>query len=60
MENIPDDPIIRSMERTGYPPWLLKVARVYHEDDIFENEEDDDEQRDFGEEDQGPVKVQVR
>ena len=22
MENIRDDPIIRSMEATGYPPWF--------------------------------------
>lgn len=22
MLNIPDDPIIRCMERTGYPPWM--------------------------------------
>jgi hypothetical protein len=22
MRLIPDDPIIRSMERTGYPPWF--------------------------------------
>ena len=22
MEQIPDDPIIRSMEDTGYPPWM--------------------------------------
>ena len=23
MENIPDDPIIESLQRTGLPPWLL-------------------------------------
>lgn len=22
MRLIPDDPIIRAMERTGYPPWI--------------------------------------
>lgn len=22
MRPIPDDPIVRSMERTGYPPWI--------------------------------------
>ena len=27
MENIPDDPIIRSIERTGYPPWTASGAR---------------------------------
>ena len=30
---IPDDPIIRSMERTGYPPWMR--------DDEDEEEEDE-------------------
>ena len=23
MRLIPDDPIVASMERTGYPPWML-------------------------------------
>ena len=22
MENIPDDPIVACIERTGYPPWM--------------------------------------
>ena len=24
METIPDDPIVRCIERTGYPPWMRK------------------------------------
>lgn len=35
MERIPDHPVIRSMERTGYPPWM--------QDDDPEQEDDDDE-----------------
>lgn len=31
---IPDDPIIRSIERTGYPPWMQ---------DEWEEEEDGDD-----------------
>ncbi len=34
---IPDDPIIRSIERTGYPPW---IDPDYSGD---ESEEDDDD-----------------
>lgn len=42
MRIIPDDPIISSMERTGYPPWLID----YDDDDCEEEEEDDDERCD--------------
>ena len=35
---IPDDPIIRCIERTGYPPWLR--------DDWEDDEEDDDDEWD--------------
>ena len=35
---IPDDPIIRCIERTGFPPWLR--------DDWEDDEEDDDDERD--------------
>ncbi len=35
---IPDDPIIRCIERTGFPPWLS--------DDWEDDEEDDDDERD--------------
>ena len=38
MIQIPDDPIIRFIERTGFPPWLR--------DDWEEDEEDDDDERD--------------
>lgn len=41
MISIPDDPIIRSMERTGYPPWYHQ--QDYEEDDYDEEEEDEDE-----------------
>lgn len=34
---IPDDPIIRSIERTSYPPW---IDPDYSDD---ESEEDDDD-----------------
>ena len=30
---IPDDPIVRSMERTGYPPWM--------QDDICGNDDNE-------------------
>ncbi len=34
METIPDDPIVRCMERTGYPPWM-------QDDEEDETEEED-------------------
>lgn len=34
MWTIPDDPIIRSIERAGYPPWM--------QDDLEEEEDGDD------------------
>lgn len=33
MEDIPDDPIIRCMERTGWPPWLLDEREDFDEED---------------------------
>lgn len=39
MVQIPDDPIIRSMEATGWPPWML---RDWEDDE--EQEEDDGEE----------------
>lgn len=36
MRLIADDPIIRAMERTGYPPWM----DADYEDDEEEDEED--------------------
>ncbi len=39
---IPDDPIIRSMERTGYPPWF-----GYEDpDDDLEDEDEEEEEPD--------------
>ena len=38
MIQIPDDPIIRCIERTGFPPWL--------QDDWEDDEEDDDDEWD--------------
>ena len=37
MLNIPDDPIISCMERTGYPPWM-------QDDDIKDPDNDEDEE----------------
>lgn len=36
--NIPDDPIISCMERTGYPQWM--------QDDYYEDEEVEEELED--------------
>jgi hypothetical protein len=38
MEQIPDDPIISCIERTGYPPW---IDTDYSDDE--DEEEDEDE-----------------
>ena len=40
---IPDDPIVRCIERTGYPPWMKSYSS--HWDDYKEDDED------FGESD---------
>ena len=42
MRDIPDDPIIRCAERTGYPPWLSKPQMDYHLDEWEEDEEESD------------------
>lgn len=42
MRDIPDDPIVRCMMRTGYPPWMLRHDTAdYEDDDYFADEEDD-------------------
>ena len=42
MISIPDDPIIRCMERTGYPPWFLDDhGNVKGEEDYVPEDEDD-------------------
>lgn len=43
MIQIADDPIIRSMERTGYPPWLRSDWDDDEEDDYDEEDECDGE-----------------
>lgn len=39
MELIPDDPIVRSLLETGYPPWFRNRPEDY-EDEEWEDEED--------------------
>lgn len=33
MRDIPDDPIVRCMERSGYPPWFFRGTDHYTERD---------------------------
>ena len=40
MENIPDDPIIACIMRTGYPPWI--DPNYISEDENDEIDEEDD------------------
>ena len=41
---IPDDPIIRALERTGYPPWIdADFEEIEEELDEDEEAEDEDE-----------------
>lgn len=40
MKQIPDDPIIRCMERTGYPPWWKDDDEWWEDDEFFDNEDD--------------------
>lgn len=39
MKQIPDDPIIRCVERTGYPPWNRQDTE---QDDFWEEGDDGD------------------
>lgn len=39
---IPDDPIVRCIERTGYPPWI--DAEFYEIDDEEDLDEEADEE----------------
>ena len=48
---IPDDPIVRSMERTGRPPWENTGIRVWNafggyatEDDFYEEDDEWEEE----------------
>jgi len=43
LEQIPDDPIISSIMRTGWPPWLSESEVDYCLDEWEEDEEDFDE-----------------
>ena len=47
MEQVPDDPIVRSIERTGYPPLWYRISDKERDipdyfDDEFDGEEDSD------------------
>lgn len=33
MELIPDDPVLRCIEQTGYPPWMQNQPIDYEDDD---------------------------
>lgn len=47
MERIPDDPIIRCIEETGYPPWFYRTKDEWHDiPDYFEDEFDGEEDSD--------------
>jgi hypothetical protein len=39
MSNLPDDPIVSAILRTGYPPWV----RDYDDYDSYEDDEEDDD-----------------
>ena len=41
MEQIPDDPIIAHIMRTGEPPWWSWYPKAYDEEEEEEDEEDE-------------------
>ena len=42
MTELPDDPIIACIERTGYPPWFLdKHGNVMGEEDYVPDEDEE-------------------
>lgn len=43
MRDIPDDPIIASMLRTGYPPWIDADFEEIGEDEDLEEQKGDQE-----------------
>ena len=44
---IPDDPVLRCIERTGYPPWIRdEWEEEEDEEDQDDEEEEDDDERD--------------
>ena len=47
MEQVPDDPIVRSIEETGYPPWWYRTKEKWLDiPDYFEDEFDGEEDGD--------------
>lgn len=52
MIQIPDDPIIASMLRTGYPPWMLGDRWEDDEDDWLDYDSEDEEDEDEEDEDE--------
>lgn len=43
--DIPDDPVIRCAERTGYPPWFLDDhGRLKGEEEDVPNDDEEDEE----------------
>lgn len=44
MENIPDDPIISCIERTGYPPWMQADEEIPDDPWGYANDEWPDEE----------------
>ena len=68
MLNIPDDPIIACMERTGYPPWHFGCGSgwplIGGRNDGYDDRYDDEEDEEDGEEedeyffDQGVTKTE--
>ena len=43
---IPDDPIVRSMERTGRPPWENTSRRIWNAFGGYNTEDDEWEEED--------------
>ena len=45
MLDIPDDPVIRWIERTGYPPWFHdEYGRLRGEEEDVPDEDEEDEE----------------
>ena len=44
MRDIPDDPIIASMLRTGYPPWIDADYEEIDEDENLEEQQEGDQE----------------
>lgn len=46
MKQIPDDPIVSCIERTGYPPWYQNWHEVSDDPFYFSDVEDDEYEED--------------